>query len=528
MSLESSGTRARATLAALGTVLWVTCPIGQVHAQSTADREADMFGEEPKKGSEDREASMFGEAATSSVAAGTSTASAAKTTRASEPQDREGSLFGGGEELRTDREVSGVLDEANDKLAVGGLAYFRLNYSMLDEGDPEDFDLRTPNILDVYLDARPSDRVRAYARGRLSFDPTLDGPVAAARLEASGFASLAGGGVSGTTSNAGNQATSVILDQLWLKTDIERTVFITLGRQRIKWGSGRTWNPTDFLNQNVRSPLDIFDVRTGVSMLKVHVPVEKYGWNFYGIATLDDTPTPENVGGAVRAEIVLGPTEVALTSAFKKDTPRRFGIDMSAGIWDFDVHAELALLNKVTRPFFRGTLVLPPGELQFPEEYSRKGDWIPQLVVGADIQIKYSDEDNITLGVEYFFNDAGTSEESIYPVLAQVGAFTPFYLGRHYASAFALLMAPGTWNDTSFILSALSNLSDGSVVTRLDYQVRLYRYLSLNAYGQLHAGSEGELRFGLELPPLPVEGLEEGLSIVPPRFQLGAGLRVDL
>lgn len=498
-----------------------------------------MFGE-PAKESADREASMFGEAPTSTVskAARTSTAAASERfePRSTAPRDREGAMFGGSEDLRTDREVAGVLDEADDKLAVGGLAYLRFNYTMLDEGDPEDFDLRTPNILDVYLDARPSDRVRAYARGRLSFDPTIDGPVAEARLAASGFASLAGGGVSGTTSNAGNQATSVILDQLWLKTDIERAVFITLGRQRIKWGSGRTWNPTDFLNQDVRSPLDIFDVRTGRSMLKVHVPVEKYGWNFYGIATLDDTPTPENVGGAVRAEIVLGSAELALSSAFKKDTPRRLGIDLSAGLplerivspCGSDVHAELALLGKVTRPFFRGSLVLPPGELSFPEQYSRKDDWIPQLVVGADVTCNYGDQDSVTFGFEYFFNDAGTADESIYPVLAQAGAFTPFYLGRHYASVFVLLAAPGSWNDTSFILSGLSNLSDGSMIARLDYQVRLLRYLSANAYGMVHAGSEGELRFGLELPPLPVEGLENGLTIVPPRFQVGGGLRVDL
>jgi hypothetical protein len=30
-----------------------------------------------------------------------------------------------------------------------------------------------PNLLDVYLDARPVERVRAFASGRLAYDPTL-------------------------------------------------------------------------------------------------------------------------------------------------------------------------------------------------------------------------------------------------------------------------------------------------------------------------------------------------------------------
>ena len=34
-----------------------------------------------------------------------------------------------------------------------------------------------PNLLELYLDGRPSDRVRAYVRGRLSYDPTTGQPL---------------------------------------------------------------------------------------------------------------------------------------------------------------------------------------------------------------------------------------------------------------------------------------------------------------------------------------------------------------
>ena len=50
------------------------------------------------------------------------------------------------------------------------------------------------------------------------------------------------------------------------------------------WGVARFWNPTDFLHFRKRDPLSTFDQRQGEWMLKLHVPWEKAGWNFYAIA----------------------------------------------------------------------------------------------------------------------------------------------------------------------------------------------------------------------------------------------------
>ena len=48
---------------------------------------------------------------------------------------------------------------------------------------------------------------------------------------------------------------AVILDQLYLRFDILRTVFVTVGRQKMKWGTAHVWNPTDALNAQKRDPL---------------------------------------------------------------------------------------------------------------------------------------------------------------------------------------------------------------------------------------------------------------------------------
>ena len=46
---------------------------------------------------------------------------------------------------------------------------------------------------------------------------------------------------------------------MWLNFDIGRTVFVTAGRQRVKWGIGRFWNPTDFLQPARLDALAFFD-----------------------------------------------------------------------------------------------------------------------------------------------------------------------------------------------------------------------------------------------------------------------------
>jgi hypothetical protein len=178
----------------------------------------------------------------------------------------------------------------------------------------------------------------------------------------------------------------------------------------------------------------------------------------------------------------------------------------------------------------------------FPEQSSRREDYIPQLVLGADISIPYSDQDSVLLGAEYFYNDAGYDDAKLYPWLlyqdylrrqngdtTSQSDFTPFYLGKHYAAFYALLQAPGNWENTTISLSALGNLSDRSFLFRLDYRIKVLSYLRINAFGQVHAGELGELRFGLTVPPVPfVPSLVNGLSFAAPLFELGGGLQVDL
>jgi hypothetical protein len=169
--------------------------------------------------------------------------------------------------------------------------------------------------------------------------------------------------------------------------------------------------------------------------------------------------------------------------------------------------------------------------------------------------VKYSDEDAVTFGAEYFYDQSGYESPRIYPVLLGVAAlapldlgtnpdgtpvnplagqpnpFTPFYLGRHYGGAFVSLPAPGRWNDTTFTLSVLGNLSDKSFVARLDHSVLALTYLRVETFAAGHFGTpEGEFRLGFDVAPQDLGGGlgAFGLSVPPMVFEAGVALRVAL
>jgi len=426
------------------------------------------------------------------------------------------------------------LARADNSLQVGGTLYLRANLFSREDAVPVDWTVTAPFLLDLYLDAHPADRVRGFVLARTFFDPTQT--------------PSSTGLVPGTPLPANLRG---VLDQLWIKFDIDRVVFVTVGRQHVKWGVGRFWNPTDYLHTVKRDPLAVFDARVGTTMLKVHVPWEKRGWNFYAMGLLEPlvaqsspslllpgesapAPTAANtlraLGAGARAEIVVGPAELGLDAVAQPGIRPRFGADLSAAIWEIDVRGEVALRTSTDVPLYRGTLpVCPPAgcpaDAPFPRTYEPSGVWT-QAVLGAEWSHKYSDEDTFTVGAEYFWNEIGYGGASLYPWLLVRNAFTPFYLGRHYLAAYLLLPQPGPWNLHAFKLSGIANLSDRSVTTRLDWNYTLLTYLYLEAYVQSHFGSSAsEFRLGLEFPGQEAFGIPH---IGAPVVDVGLGLRLRL
>jgi hypothetical protein len=464
-------------------------------------------------------------------------------------------LLGEGSGPRATGLISG---EREDWLKLGGLAYLRALTSWTQTVAPSDWVFDAPMLLDVYLDARPNDRVRAFALGRLHYDPAGTGT----RTLALGLPATP------TTSGATSRA---VLDQLWIKFDAAGTVFFTAGKQHVKWGTGRFWNPTDYLHPIRRDPLSQYDERAGVTMVKAHLPWEKRGWNFYGIALLDDlsgglqpdgsvttVSTLGQVGYGGRAEVVLGNVELAVDGMAQQGHQPRFGVDGSFPLWELDLHFEVALRRGRDLPRWEevpGTTAADPIMSRY--RLKQFDGLTPAAVAGLEWTWKYSDQDTLTLGGEYSYDASGYAAADIYPFLLattylplyrplvanlvlpdQRPAFTPFYLARQYVGLYGYLPAPGSWNNTSFTLSALGSLTDGSGVIRLDHFVVINTYLRVETFVAAHVGQAGgEFRFGATVPP---QYLGDGpppdstpvytptITVDPPVLDVGVALRLAL
>ena len=476
-------------------------------------READMFGAEEDAGAE---TSLSGGGALDQLDASA--------------DDREDALFGGeygGKEFG--EQEWELLTE--DRLQIGGMLYLRYGASGYD-GYATEPTATMPNLLDLYVDGRPNDRVRGFVKGRLTFDPVTSSSLS--RMPTSVADEIMGlaetikktPGVPQEAIDQIDQLTAapdptrVLLDQFWIKFDVARRVYVTVGKQPLQWGTTRLWNPVDVVNSTRREPLTLFDSRTGVSAVKLHVPIESLAWNIIGLVLLEGADSLDELGGAIRLEMALSTMEIGLTGMVRSEVQDdgtdlvipKIGLDWSAGIWELDFTAEASA--------------------SFENE-TRQGDFIAgdrevllQSAGGVSYTHKYSAEDFLIVGLEYFFNPDGLSSKDGYVELFKTpGAFTPFYLGKHYGACYLALPGPGTWDHTNFTISNIANFSDMSFVSRLDYSVSVLTYLSVQAYAQVHYGEpRGEFRFGL------AEGdFFPGSPEIPNQlYSVGVNLRIDM
>jgi hypothetical protein len=492
-------------------------------------------------------------------------------------------------------------ESVENPLQIGGVFYQRGYLSGENGVSPNHTPYSLPLQVNGYMDARPNDRVRGFVLARLQYDPTLDPcsastaapivnatapcprAIAATTTTAGGNSQLSSGSSAPTSFGTGTPLPSnpaVLLDQAWLKFDIERVVFVTVGKQHVKWGASHFWNPTDFLHTQIRDPLLPYDLRTGNSMVKFEVPLEASATNFYG-ALLFDNPQPASaigqLGGAFRAETLLGNTALGAEAVLRNGDHPVIGADISTPLGPIDVYAEGAYRERPDVPLY--SLNLPPGlppsinastlssllnggpspnfqavvqqfcqsnpsspycaagaggayGLDVAHLFSGStpaGQYV-QVSGGATYDFAWKENRQATLNAEYFFNRLGYSNSLYYPVLIFNGTFTPFYTGRHYAALALTAEGPDELKHTSYVFTTIGNLSDMSFISRVDFTWRVLTYLTFQLYADVHYGNQGgEFRFSINTPTFGFNGsLIPPISVPPPTFDLGFGLRIAI
>jgi hypothetical protein len=437
--------------------------------------------------------------------------------------------------------LSGFVAPENP-LQIGGQLYLRAQTTASSGQTPDQWAFSAPSLLDVYLDARPNPRVRAFVLERMSYDPTLapDTSTTTGMTQVAAGGAVVGdtnSGITGFSTFSNTRGPNTLLDQMWIRFDILQRVFVTAGKQHVHWGTGRFWQPTDYLHPVKRNPLDVFDIRAGETMLKLDIPWEEQGWNFYAIGVTEDpdglTNTLGKIAGAARVEGVIAGVEVGADVYLHKGENPRYGFDFSTGLWDFDVYGDLA--------------VRPGGDFfHYDPELNEVGTFTgyeTQAVGGLNYSRKYNDNDMWTAGVEYFYNHPGYTSASTYTKALEFAVQNPtqlpngnpfslfpfFYLGRQYGAVFVSFPAPYSWNYTTFTLSTLGNLSDKSFISRLDYSVTVLTHLSVEAFAGVHYGHVGgEFRFELPSDVAAKLGATGSTLTSYPVVDLGAALRIKM
>ncbi|WP_211194535.1 hypothetical protein [Pyxidicoccus fallax] len=380
-----------------------------------------------------------------------------------------------------------------DVLTLGGF-YFQRAETALSRRASDETTAAQPNfpaLVDVYLDFRPQENLRTYVVGRLLYDP-LD-------------------------TELSTPATR--LDKLWLYFGLFDHVFVTAGRQYVKWGSSRVWNTTDFLRAPNPDPLGVFDLRPGVDMLKVNVPFESLASNlwFFGTAALEDTPdgAPSRIryGGAVRAEVALGTSELIATASFLEGRRPRYGLDYSLGIGRFDLNAEVALLRDSDFRLWRRD---GGGFAEQPVDGTKV-----QASGGVAAELRMADIYRAVVRLEGFYNELGSTDRELLTWAQSTGDYRPLYFGRLYGMA-QLSVTRRSANEPNVSLTVLGNVSDPSFLGRLDFGFKVHEAIVAGFVEAPFGERGGEFRFQPDPSVANLPATDLGL------FRVGMSLRLKL
>ncbi|MBC7658993.1 MAG: hypothetical protein H7249_04730 [Chitinophagaceae bacterium] len=388
--------------------------------------------------------------------------------------------------------VDRYASELIDKMQIGGRLELRGQSNKVDDQRYQQSPYNQNKTADIYFDTRPNKDTRAFLRLRFYEDNS-----ARAQSQPQSQETVT------STEKTGVSSIEESIDELWLKWDIEDTVFVTAGKQHVKWGRGRFWNPTDFTATEAKDPFALFDRRLGQEMIKIHLPFEKSGHNLYAIAELDDTHRNDDVGLALRGEFSVGSNgETAISLYSKRGKPLKLGLDLGIGFGNFDINTETAFLTRDDTPRYEGDLDI--AKLQVPTAQFDHKNVYNQSVLNIEYIWKYNDDDNVTFGLEGFWNGLGYDTRTLefYSLLQNQSKI--LYAGKQYIAGYARLPTPGDWNETTFIFNAVQNLSDNTVLTRLTATYLFYKQITAEAYISRCFGDYGELCF--RVPEKIVQG----------------------
>lgn len=321
--------------------------------------------------------------------------------------------------------------------------------------------------------------------------------------------------VQGGDKDLANYRPTIVLSEAYADLPLQEHFRLLIGKKRIVWGAGMSFNPTDALNPP-KDPTDPTFQRAGAWLTELEWGFEKVAISLVGagkvtrqyaglptsLIVYPEHPTAEVVRGLAtddrddqahfaftgRLYLLAGDVDVNLIYSYSNlyndafRTKSKGGLSLSRVFGNLEVHAEASLYSGSSKLVVNADCVDAPVAcvlrgIAVTSRPDLDKEWLnTQAVVGARYQFE-----NGTLSAEYYFNGEGQDAAGYRriatlslqnPTLAQqaLGAssdpgtpqkFTLNALRRHY------LVLQGTrtqaWDDWTFSGSALIGLEDLSM-----------------------------------------------------------------
>ncbi len=293
----------------------------------------------------------------------------------------------------------------------------------------------------IFLDARPSEDFRVFAKMDLSFPFDDQG-------------------------GARSFAEVFHVTELFSDFQLRDAAFFRAGKQTITWGVGYFFSPADLLNVTEIDPLDVEAELEGPVALKSQFPLGPH--NLYLYAVLEDASSLAEIALAPKLELVIKDSELGLGGFYRSGSAPAAMATLSTALWDFGIFAEAVLSYGSNRRIAVEDAGAPSGV----SVRSSDGGWYPSATAG----FRYSHVDdrelfNLSLSAQYLYNGESYSDADFLAshaagvqALLAAGELRPRDLagaGRQYGAAMA------GWNgllgsDFSLACLWLGNLADGS------------------------------------------------------------------
>ena len=254
--------------------------------------------------------------------------------------------------------------------------------------------------------------------------------------------------------------------ELFFDFNINRAVYVRIGKQYLKWGRNFFWNPSDLINVEKQDFLDPDKNLEGTRGVKIHIPFgTKY--NIYAFANLEEVGSFEDVAWSGKFEFLVGNTEMAFSGWYQKGFEPVFGYDFSTRLFRMDIQGEISISHGENQDSLL-RVTDDAGNVSYTT--TRIEDkWIPKVSIGFTKTFDLFDiNDRVFIRGEFYYNHAGYSynvfedQQSLLPLLGS-GLYEPNHVSKYYATLFTGIQR-FIVTEASLNINVISNLTDESSI----------------------------------------------------------------